>query len=580
MIEFSADQTIEQVLLSGYYQVPRFQRPYSWTADNIGDFWTDIAQSHGREYFIGAIIVFSTDADEGARRATEYAIVDGQQRLTTITVLLSAIRDMFDEVGEKDLAKGVQGFIQRADRRHQPRFVLETEGGYPYLHAVIQSYPAAETPPDTLRSDEKLLQQAHTYFATELRGLRSSVLNDTTVPTEDRPAAFVDRLEELRDRVLSLTVILVVVQDIDDAYIIFETLNTRGKDLSLADLVRNFLLRDLRETTGAADMPRTRFNRMLERLQEAGVEINPSDFLHHSWLSRREFASRKNLFKEIKSKLRTTEQKAAYLRELEGDLDLYVKVRRPSSATWPREHGPVVRSLEALNVFHMTQPVPLILAALRAYDQDSRLKLRALKRVLRGVEVFHFKFTAIAGKSSSGGISFRYALHGRRFLNASEEECGANIDELLQKLKEAMPTREEFVAGFCALGYSSAHTGDKNLVRYVLEQIYRHHMSGSVEVDFGSMTIEHIASERPREADDSDVPGRSVQSIGNLILVSEALNNRLANKAFAEKQRILAAESELWVDPLILEASDWGPEEITNRAQELAENAFDRIWTV
>lgn len=579
MIEFSADQTIEQVLLSGYYQVPRFQRPYSWTADNIGEFWTDIVQSEGRDYFIGAFIVYSNDSDEGTRRTTEYAIVDGQQRLTTIMVLLAALRDVFGEVGERELAKGVQSYIERPDRRNQPRFILETEGGYPYLHAVVQSYPPAETPPDPLRSDERLLQQAHTYFVGELHKLRESVLNDSTIPREDRSAAFARRLEDLRDRVLGLTVILVVVQDIDDAYIIFETLNTRGKDLSLADLVRNFLLRDLRETTENADMPRERFNRILERLQETGVEINPSDFLHHSWLSRRDFTSKKNLFREIKSKIRTRDQKAAYLREIEDDLSLYVKIRRPGTLRWPREQAPIVDSLDALNTFHMTQPLPLVLAAQRAYEQEGSLKLRSLKRVLRGVEVFHFKFTAIAGKSSSGGISFRYAYHGRRFLNAADDDTRRNIDELLEKLSEAMPSKEEFVAGFLGLGYSSSHTADKNLVQYVLEQIYRHHMSGAVEVDFGSMTIEHICPERQRDGEE-EVPSASIQSIGNLILVSEALNNLLANKGFAEKRRILEQQSELWVDPIIVDAETWNAAQIEARARKLAEDAYDLVWTL
>jgi hypothetical protein len=579
MIEFSADQTIEQVLLSGYYEVPRFQRPYSWTADNIGEFWTDIAQSEGRDYFIGAFIVYSSDADERTRRATEYAIVDGQQRLTTITVLLAAVRDVLVEVGEPELAKGVQSYIERADRRNQPRFILETEGGYPYLHAVIQSFPPSETPPDPMRSDEKLLQQAYAYFATELRRLRDSVLADSTIAREDRLAAFVRRLEDLRDRVLSLTVILVVVQDVDDAYIIFETLNTRGKDLSLADLVRNFLLRDLRESADTADMPRERFNRILERLQETGVEINPNDFLHHSWLSRREFTSKKNLFREIKTQIRTREQKAAYLREIEDDLSLYVKLRRPESVRWPREQVAIVRSLESLNTFHMSQPLPLVLAAQRAYERERNLRLRWLKRVLRAVEVFHFKFTAIAGKSSSGGISFRYAYHGRRFLNATEDDCRRNIDELIEKLREAMPSRDEFIAGFLSLGYSSTHTGDKSLAQYVLEQIYRHHMSGAVELNFGAMTIEHICPERQREGE-PEVPPPAIQSIGNLILVSESLNNRLANRNFEAKRQVLANEAELWVDPIILEATEWGSEEIEARARKLAQDSYDVVWTL
>jgi hypothetical protein len=575
MIEFSADQTIEQVLLAGYYRVPRFQRPYSWTLDNIGEFWSDLTQSLGRDYFIGAVIVYSDSADEPTnRRITDYSIVDGQQRLTTIMVLLAALRDTFAEFEEPDLARGVQGFIARPDRRNIPRFVLEAEGGYPYLQAVVQTFPAEERPPDPMRSDEKLIEQAHRYFRDELRRLRESVLLDTTISREDRPAAFISRLEELRDRVLSLSVILVVVRNVDDAYVIFETLNTRGKDLGLADLVRNFLLRDLREGVGAADMPRNRFNRILEQLQEPGVDLNSADFLHHSWLSRYEYASRKNLFPEIKRRVRSAAAKATYLRDLEVDLPLYTRVRKPDTTTWAREMSAVVRSLRALDVFHMTQPVPLVLAALRAYMVERSLTLRQLKRLLRAVEAFHFKYTAIAGRSSSGGISMRYAAHARRF--REDPDHNANIDALVAKLRDALPTREEFVAAFLALGYSSTHTADKALVRYVLDEFYRAAIS-AVEVDFRAMTIEHLMPESSMQI--SGAPA-AVASIGNLILVSETLNNELASRDFPTKREILGRQRELWVDPTILEADAWTEASIRARAERMAAEAFDHLWVL
>ena len=218
-------------------------------------------------------------------------------------------------------------------------------------------------------------------------------------------------------------------------------------------------------------MPRERFNRLLERLQEPGIEISPSDFLHHSWLSRHDYVSRKSLFREMKARLRTADQKASYLRELEQDLSLYIKARRSGSVEWRREMGPVVRSLRALDVFKMTQPVPLILAGLRAYELEQSITIRQLKRLLRSLEAFHFKYTAISGKSLSGGISFRYAAHARRL--REDENHVANIDELVRKLRDALPVRDEFIAAFKSLGYSSTYTVDKALVRYVLEEFYR-----------------------------------------------------------------------------------------------------------
>ena len=91
------------------------------------------------------------------------------------------------------------------------------------------------------------------------------------------------------------------------------------------------------------------------------------------------------------------------------------------------------------------------------------------------------------------------------------------------------------------------------------------------------MTIEHIAPERGRGV---GLEPQLVQSIGNLILVSEVVNNELGNKSFNEKRQILAEATELWVDPMILECEAWTAESISARTERMAEAAFDRLWAL
>jgi hypothetical protein len=576
VIEVSTHQTIEQVLQVGFYEIPRFQRPYSWSADNIGDFWTDTIQSETVDYFIGAFIVYESD-DAQPGRQQNYAVVDGQQRITTITILLAAIRDAFARDGHGDLASGLQQYIARVDRRNQQRLILQTEGGFPYLQAHVQSFPPQETSGDPLRADERLIQGAYNYFTQELKSLRSSTFDDPTIPPADRPTRYITDLESIRDRILGLNVILVIVDNEDDAYTIFETLNTRGKDLNLVDLVRNFLLRDLRETEGPSDLPRARFNRMLAKLHDVEPPLDPSEFILHSWNSRYPYTSSKKIFRQMKEQVRTRDKKLDLLRSLETDVDLYIRVRRPQTGDWTMQMRDVRRSLRALRTFNMSQPVPVLLAALRSYDEDV-LRMATLKRLFRAIEVFHFTFTAIAGKSSSGGISTRYALHARQFLGASREQATSNVTDLVQKLRAGAPTRDEFLAGFQSLGYTSTETRSKPLVQYVLEGLYRHQATGT-EVEFEHMTIEHLAPENPRH-DSDDLEEAPIAAIGNLIFVSETLNNQLANRPFREKQALLRNQSDLLVDPAVLSALSWGESEINERTTTMAELAFDRVWTM
>lgn len=79
----SIDQDVRTLLSSGYYIIPRFQRPYSWDKENIQEFWDDILRDKPIDYFIGSMVVFKIGSQH-------YALVDGQQRLTTIAMLLWA----------------------------------------------------------------------------------------------------------------------------------------------------------------------------------------------------------------------------------------------------------------------------------------------------------------------------------------------------------------------------------------------------------------------------------------------------------------------------------------------------------
>ncbi len=102
----STDQEIRTLLSSGYYKIPRFQRPYSWDRENIQEFWDDVVRDHSGEYFIGSMVVYKAH--------TQYfGVVDGQQRLTTITILLCVLRNTLSSLKFKDLAKGIHGLVER-----------------------------------------------------------------------------------------------------------------------------------------------------------------------------------------------------------------------------------------------------------------------------------------------------------------------------------------------------------------------------------------------------------------------------------------------------------------------------------
>lgn len=126
----SQDRRIDDLLKGNIFLIPRFQREYSWEPEHIATFWSDLMDNFQKPYFIGAMVVYKTD------RQT-LAIVDGQQRLTTITILLCAIREEYKRLNEIDLAEGLQAFIEQKDRSNKTVYVLRTETSFPYLQEEV-----------------------------------------------------------------------------------------------------------------------------------------------------------------------------------------------------------------------------------------------------------------------------------------------------------------------------------------------------------------------------------------------------------------------------------------------------------
>jgi len=219
--------------------------------------------------------------------------------------------------------------------------------------------------------------------------------------------------------------------------------------------------------------------------------------------------------------------------------------------------------------------LPFLLAVFRGY-RDKGIKLKVLKQSLAAVENYHFKVTAIATRSSSGGISEMYASHARQiYRSRTPQERVQCVADLIAKLKGKEPSEAEFVEAFAErLYFTNDARDDKDLVRYVLSKLHLRTVKGPAP-DFSKYTIEHITPQTRLRVNDPERVGY----IGNLLLVEETLNAELDDKAFKEKKKILRKHSTRYDLGDVLGASVWTPQEIAKRAQRLARVAFRRTWS-
>ncbi|OYE06617.1 DUF262 domain-containing protein [Nostoc sp. 'Peltigera membranacea cyanobiont' 232] len=566
------DKEVQDIFALGYFKIPRFQRPYSWTDEEVINFWDDVVIRDYEHYFIGSMVVYQTEKPY-------YGIVDGQQRLTTITLMLAAIRNAFLDYGDENLAKGVHQYIEKANIDNIPEYVLNSETSFPYLQGYIQSFNKAEIQCN-VGNEEQNLKSAFELINKKLYAIIPKV--DSNEPYndlfEERISPILETLKSLRKKVLSLKLVFIQLDNEDDAYLIFETLNTRAKDLTTPDLVKNLLLQKLRASNVTLDTFKLIWNGILEKFDNNGLEQTVVEsFLYHHWLSKYGDTTQKQLFGEIKkyidssSKNDSENKSRLLLLEFQKNSDYYVSIVSPDNHQWsPEEKNSIYQSLKALRLFNVKQQTSMILSLIRAY-REIKITLKALRPILWKIECFHFIFNSITSQRSSGSIAPLYSKYAQELSNTENSDKIQSINtNLVRKLKEKLPSFDEFEVDFMDLIYTKNKQRDKKVIQYILEKFIGQNING-LPIDYNSASIEHLLAQ---SKGDEEIVG----SIGNLILVDKTTNSEeLKNYDFLKKIEILK-DKNYPLDEHLLNATQWTEEEIKERGKAMSHKAYNEIW--
>lgn len=238
-LQFHAeDKSIEDVLFTNSkYRVPRYQRPYSWSADHIDDFWTDL-QEGGANTFLGSF-VFN---HESLKKDGYLEIIDGQQRLLTITLFMALLRNMAFELGDEKFAGRLQrkciafeDLTGAESYRIQPGDSLRDFFEGQIQHFSLPTWPAKPS-------------REHGLIISNYGRLRELVTEQ--LESKKEKVEKLDELQRLWVRTAALRVIQIDINSEEDAYTIFETVNARGAELTAADLLKNLIFRNVKKLPG------------------------------------------------------------------------------------------------------------------------------------------------------------------------------------------------------------------------------------------------------------------------------------------------------------------------------------------
>jgi hypothetical protein len=539
------------------FVVPRFQRHYSWDEDHVEIFWRDLfnifAEDDG-DYFLGAIVVRQSDP-------AGPIVIDGQQRLITVSILLAALRSLLAESEQsEDVEEVIRAFLLAGDAAAEasgPRIMLNRADRSFYDRYIVGECAVDELMrmrrDDSLPLSNRLLADCFCFMR---RQLQQFTARDWTAG--DLARAVLRAIDE------KIYVIRLDVRSDYDAFVLFETLNDRGLALSESDLLKNHLLAaagpHLKDTQ--ADWETIEGNLGGERLLK---------FVRHHWLSSRGMTSRAGLYPDIKHVVSTPEAVAAYTEELCTASEYYDALRDSNSRIWagfgPEEQRWLRERIDCLRLLRSDQIFVVLLAAL----ETDREGFPALLDMLIS---FTFRYTTICNLSASALLPV--------FISAAQHirETGrADAEEVFRRFLSALyPYDSQFHSAF-----SRKTIRYNGLARYILNRLNDHITGWDGAAEAHPITdLEHILPKRFQRnwpVERKDFPGgpeKYVHRLGNMTLLTTNLNRELGNQPYAVKREAFAQEA-LGITRTIADEPRWTADAIGRRQNWMAGLAI-KIW--
>lgn len=575
-MNFKPDEKNIRSLLKSSCQfiIPRFQRDYSWDKKNYQEFFEDMINNlvvdkgnvKDDQYFLGTML-FVGNFTEKPDKPIE--VIDGQQRLTTITILFSVLSDRFRELGEDTLSKQLFNYIMTTDDDGNEVRVLQSKSSYPYFVYYIQDREKTiDTLPNT--EEENCIKETYEYFLQQtsenaLKKLLKKRMGDDIV----HAFSHLEILKALRDQVLGCTFISIAAADKDQANKIFAILNAKGKRLAYIDLIKNKIFEELKDGVDGTFAEES-WDEIKKLLNSGAETIGMATFFRHYWISKYRRCNASVLYDNFnKTIAKKKETYKEFLRDLVNNAKNYVKIINPNRADYNnrKEYFWLVQSLSTMNkTFNVVQTRIALLALYDVKERDL-ISTAQFKKAIITMENFHFAFTTICSMRTNNleGIYSRFAIDLRKCTN--KQETSKVIEErLITPLEKLYPKYNSFKAGFGELIYSKKDLPMNVKTKYTVYKLNCYFSGKEIFEDDGS--IEHIVSE---------TAGESALNIGNLILLEQELNREAGEKDYLDKLYYYKKSNYDWIQKFIKENDVWSEEKIRDRAEKLADIYYKDI---
>ncbi|WP_134355112.1 DUF262 domain-containing protein [Flavobacterium psychrophilum] len=519
------------------YEIPNYQRPYSWNQDNVSDLVNDINDAFEndlKEYFIGSIITIEKDKKT-------FEVVDGQQRLTTITLIFSALRNLIkNETAKSELQKKILPINALTDEPEQPRLKVRNKEEMFFYDYILLN---------------KKLDDDYNFLEIERKFIKNVRTIETLLGEYDETY-----LKKYANYLLqNVYLVLVKTDSFESAYRLFNVLNARGLALSNADLLKNLLFGRCSNETEQKKVEKY-WNLLEDIITLKNIDI----FLSHYRTSLKGNKAQNDLFQEYDSYLKNNAISSEYFcKKLIETAKHYIKIRKNDF-----EENNIKKIVHSLLNVSYDEWLPTILAFMNNPVKD--LEFNEFLSLIE--KTTYQNWVRRLGRTKRNTVYYN-------LINLINK--GTNKEEIVSKTLE-LTNNEEFFkileSNLYGMSYAKA----------VLLRLENSIQDDSVFKSYsGLISIEHILPQKATETYwterfSNQQINENVHRIGNLVLLSGRKNSQAQNYNFDKKKDVYLKNSEKVSFDLtkeICEKSEWNLDNFNKRQNQMIENSR-KLWEI
>ena len=543
------------------FQVLPPQRRFKWKEQQIDQLWTDVLNAHrgnSEDYFLGPLLL--TQLENG-----RMSVIDGQQRITALSILLAVLRDRCSNYPERaGRVPGIQRLISRVNNEGHPTgdLVIKLQGADDQVYI------------DIVKENGSTTSSAHkpSLLSKAVNRLNRHV--DDYLKGSDPARKLGDLCDYVQDKVMLLPL---EIRNEGEGYLVFDTTNTRGLRPSPAETLKARLATIARDRQDLSDELIEGWNSVATLLENAGLRIDAmDDYLRVIWCSKEEHISKGSLH-GIATKI-TIDEIEKFVQDLKFYADSYLAVVAPQGKAW------LIEDLKDLRGLNIQSHSFLTMVHKHSHNRFEEAVELVLALQIRNITL---------GSEQANEYTKNWSTWANLVYKGSTEKAFKEIrdrivgDEQFRKAFESktvekVPTKRHILRRLDPISRPGSGVLPMDVdVEHIMPRAVVDHLSNDKNLTKTDKEwIEDLGYNIPATSIEKRDLGKKLQTyldmLGNQTLLNDKANSAAKNSPFPKKKPFYQKQA-LELTKQLIEKEEWGPDEIVARQKEMAELAVS-IW--